>query len=464
MGASGTASPDSANMAGAKEHRAIPRAPGRIPLIGHLRPLLRDPWTFLASLPKLDSGLVRVQFGPVTVVVVCDLELTNQVLRQDRVFDKGGPLFDVARAMFRDNVLTAQHDSHRRYRRLIQPSFHHGRLPNYADVMSREISAVTTQWQDGAYVDILSESLRITARTFLATMYSGALPPMVLDRTLADMTILIGDIYRQLLTPAPLRRLPTPANRRYQRARAGFRATMNTVLAQRRADDVDRGDLLSTLRAAAGEDEPLTDAEICDQLTIFFVAGTETTASALAWSLHLVALHPDIEQRLHTEVDRVLQGDAAQFGHLPALQLTRHVVTEALRLYTPGWLLTRTITTDTQLGGYALPRGTALVVSPYLIHHREDLYADPEKFDPDRWDTPGRIGVSGAFLPFGRGPRGCVGESFALTQATLALATIIARWRLRHRTGARVRPAISAALAPKGLHMQVATRVRGRSR
>ncbi len=150
-----------------------------------------------------------------------------------------------------------------------------------------------------------------------------------------------------------------------------MRRTCDRIIAGRRADGTDHG---------------LTDAEISDTIIGVFLAGTETTASALAWALELLALRPGIQQRLHTEVDTVLCGAPATHTDLPRLALTERIITEALRLYSPGWFVTRTVTEDTHLGKYPLPAGTSVAYSPYLIHHRPDLYANSETFDPDRWN------------------------------------------------------------------------------
>jgi pentalenene oxygenase len=174
--------------------------------------------------------------------------------------------------------------------------------------------------------------------------------------------------------------------------------------------------------------------------------------------LHLLARHPDIEQRLHAEADAVLGGEPVHHDHLPELQLTSRIITETLRLYPPGWITTRVVTTDTELAGYHVPEGTTVIVSPHLIHHRADLFPEPDRFDPDRFGPDGQTLPRGAYLPFGGGARKCVGDQFAITETTLALAAIAARWRLRSVPGSRVRPGVALALYPQGLRMVVEER------
>jgi pentalenene oxygenase len=239
---------------------------------------------------------------------------------------------------------------------------------------------------------------------------------------------------------------------------------MAHIVAERRIDGTDHGDLVSAMLSArlpaetaapADIGDGMTDSQVCDQLLAFFIAGSETTASALAWALQLLVAHPEIEERLHQETARVLAGAPARYRDLPDLPLTGHIITEALRLYPPGWLFTRTVTTDTRLGGYDLPAGTSVVYSPYILHRRNDLYRNPDRFDPDRWDTPQPPIRRKEFVAFGAGPRRCPGEAFALTELSLALATIAGRWRIRHRVGTRARPAVAMALHPRDLRIRV---------
>jgi pentalenene oxygenase len=426
--------------------------------------LLRDPLAFLSSLANDGSELVKIRIGPGAAVVVCDPDLTDRVLRDDRTFDKGGPLFDTARKVVGDNVITCPHRMHRRQRSLIQPTFARARLANYGRAMTAEADAMTAAWSDGEVVDMLAETLRLATQTVMATMFSGTLAPHVRDRALADVTVVVTGLYRQMLAPPLVNRLPTPGNRRYGRAHARLRELMAHIVAERRIDGTDHGDLVSAMLSARLPAETaapidsgggMTDSQICDQLLAFFIAGSETTASALAWALHLLVAHPEIEERLHQETARVLAGAPARYRDLPDLPLTGHIITEALRLYPPGWLFTRTVTTDTRLGGYDLSAGTSVVYSPYILHRRNDLYRNPNRFDPDRWDTPQPPIRRKEFVAFGAGPRRCPGEAFALTELSLALATIAGRWRIRHRVGTRARPAVAMALHPRDLRIRV---------
>ncbi|MFD0413755.1 cytochrome P450 [Streptomyces sp. NPDC127108] len=445
--------------------RSVPLAPRALPLVGHLIPLTRNPLGFLNSLPA-HGELVRIQLGPFPLVVICDPELTRHALIDDRVFDKGGPIFDRVREVVGDHGLAScPYSAHRRLRRLAQPAFHPARLPGYAQAMSACIGEATASWRSGQVLDVPTEMMTITSKITATTLFSGALPPGELGPVLDDVKTFFDGFYRRMLMIPPLDRLPTPGNRSHERARTRLRSAFDQIIARRRTEHVDHDDLLSALIAARDPEDNrsgMSDTEISDTIVTFFLAGTETTAALLAWALDLLARHPRIEQRLHAEVDAVLDGAGATHADLPRLELTHRVITETLRLRPPGWIFTRTVTADTRLGGYLLPAGSNVVYSPYLIQHRPDLYDNPETFDPDRWDPQRPQPPRNALLPFAVGARKCIGDTFGMTESVLALATIAARWRLEHLPGQQVRPALGLALRPRKLHMRATSRTEAR--
>ncbi|WP_438296213.1 cytochrome P450 [Streptomyces sp. HUAS TT7] len=438
---------------------SIPLAAGALPLVGHTLRILREPLAFLASLPA-QGDLVRVRVGPLTAIVVCDPGLTRTVLLDDATFDRGGPFYDrVRESMGESGVGTCLHARHRRLRRLIQPAFHGSRLPGYAAAMSAAIGERVGAWRDGQALDVTAETHTIAVHTLTKTMVAAALTPEQLRTVVDDVTAVILGMTRRMVTPGPLDTLPTPANRRYWQAMARLRRTFGRVISERRASTRDHGDLLSALLAArdeAGDGRALSDAEVMDQVMTLFLAGSATTANGLTNALYLLARHPELERRLHTEVDDVLAGGVAAVEHLPHLAVTHRIVTETLRAYPPAWLLTRVVSADTTLGGHHVSAGSTVVFSPYVIHRRGDLYPDPDRFDPDRWaeGKPPRD----AFFPYGAGARKCVGDQFGETEAVLTLASIAARWVLRPPPGYRARPSLGATLGLRKLVMTASRR------
>ncbi|MFE6099613.1 cytochrome P450 [Streptomyces laurentii] len=429
--------------------------------MGHASALVRDPLRFIASLP--DRGdLVRLRLGPRTVVMVCDPDLLRHVLVHDDAFDKGGPLFERLREVLGNGLGTCPHSLHRRQRRLCRPGFDGERFPGYAAAMTGLTEETVNGWRDGRIIDVLDEMTTLTARIALATMFSASLPASLTQEMLRDLGDIMGGLIRQVITPASLARVPTLSALRYRRARLHLRASVETIIAARRRDGSDHDDLLGTLmdardpETAPPDGQVLSDEELTDQVVTFFVTGADPISSTLAFALALLADAPGVERRLHEEVDRVRAQGPITFERLPLLELAGRVITETLRLYPPGWLFTRILTVDSEIGPARLPAGAMIAYSPYLIHRRPDLYEAPDDFRPDRWLDPHV--PRNAYLPFGAGARRCIGEHFARTEAVLVLAEITARWRLLPVTERPLRCALSTTLRPAHLRLRLAER------
>ncbi|MFB4314210.1 cytochrome P450 [Actinomadura sp. 21ATH] len=417
----------------------IPTAPGALPLVGHAPRMLRDPLRFVAGLAA-HGDLVQVRPGTSRVVVVCRPDLVREVLLDDGRFVPGGRPHAGPGAA--------------------GPAFDASRMPGYAAVMTEHVERVTGRWKDGRIVDVAAEARDIAAGAAFGAVVSGGASRAAARRCVRDARMVLDGAYRRTFPPVPPVRPPTPGGVRRAAAHRRLRQAVKGFTDAYRAEGADRGDLLSVLAGVhdGGENEaPRTDGEIADQALAFFGAGWGTTAGTLAWALHLLAGRPDVQRRLHLEADAVLDGGGAAFEHLPHLEVTGRIVTETLRMYPPLWLLTRTVSADTELGGHLLRAGTDLVCSPYLVHRREDLYPDPGRFDPDRW-TADRERPGDAYLAFGAGSRRCAGDAFAVTATTLALASIAARWRLLPVRGGTPRARAAGTISPEGLRMRTMSR------
>ncbi|UNO43367.1 cytochrome P450 [Streptomyces sp. MST-110588] len=435
-------------------------APGALPLLGHVLSIGTSPLAFMAALPE-HGDLVRIRLGPWPAYVVCHPTLVHQVLVNDRVFDKGGPTYDKLREVGGNGLVTCEHRYHRRQRRLVQPAFHRDRLPGYAEMMSAQVDTVTRSWRDGQVLDVVAVMNAFSTGVATRTLFAADVDAAVLAEIQRATTVIFDGVARRLIVPfAWLEKIPTPGNRRFLRARRSLEHHTQQLITDYRRAGVDHGDLMSMLLAARDDDaNGLTDEEIHEQVLTFFSAGSETVSAALPWVWHLLAHHPEAEAQLHDEVDSVLGGRTAHYEDLPKLRTTARVLTETLRLYPPVWLLTRRTSAETELAGQRLPSGTVLVFSPYILHHHPGYYPDPERFDPGRWqDEAACPRAERAFTPFGGGARKCIGEEFAKTEATLALASMAARWRLEPLPHAQVRPAPRLALAPRSLRMRLRRR------
>jgi cytochrome P450 len=231
-----------------------------------------------------------------------------------------------------------------------------------------------------------------------------------------------------------IERLPVPKLRRARMSRVRLDQIIYRMIADRRASGRDHGDLLSMLLKAQDEDDGgvMTDEQVRDEAMTIFLAGHETTANALTWLWYLVGGAPEVEAKLHAEVDGVLQGRLPGFTDVGTLPYIERVVTEAMRLYPPAWIIGRRALVDYPIGGYLVPARSIIIVSPYVIQRDRRYYADPGRFDPDRWTPEFRASLPKfAYFPFGGGPRQCIGESFAWMELILVVATIAQRWKLR---------------------------------
>ncbi|MDK1474641.1 cytochrome P450 [Streptomyces sp. 549] len=435
--------------------RPVAAAPGALPLLGHALPLRRSPLAFLAALPAC-GDLVEVRLGPRRAHLVCDPDLVQQVLRDSRTYDKGGPLFDKVRLLTGDGLATSDWEVHRRQRRLMQPAFQVSRMAGYAEVMNEEIAAVLAGWTPGRTFDVNAAMQAMTARIIVRTLFAAQIDERAVTEIQQCLPVFTRGVYRRMVAPFGLmERLPTPANRRFDQALARLHSVIERTITAYRAD-ADHGDLMSTLVNAtdSGTGERLTPDEIHEQVVSLLLGGTETTGNVLSWSFHLLDENPQARERLFAEVDEVLDGRLPVFTDLSRMPYARRVLTESLRLYPSTWLLSRSTTAPATLGGLELPAGSIVLFSFYAIGRDARHFTDPERFDPDRWLPERAAGVPrSAQLSFGAGSRKCIGDQFALVEALLLLTAVSSRWRLRGAPGFRAVPEPKASLSTGPLPM-----------
>ncbi|MEJ8667918.1 cytochrome P450 [Streptomyces sp. MS1.AVA.1] len=352
-------------------------------------------------------------------------------------------------------------------RRLLQPAFRPSHVAEYTDLVTEEADAVCRAWPDGQDIPVTEAMMALTTRVTSRVLLSDSLD----DRTTAEvrdcLTAVVRGLFVRTIVPIDaLFRLPTPANRRYRRALSRLHEIIDAAIAERRRG-ADHDDVLGTLLKAANGDGPtraITDQEVHDHLITLLLTGVETQALTLAGAFSLLARNPQAERRLHAELDSLLaEGRRPGPEDLPHLVYTRCVVSETLRHSSPGWLFTRVATKETELGGCRLPEGATVLYSPHLLHHDPSSFPEPERFDPDRW-LPGQPTAEQrrAMMPFSAGSRKCLGDEFAMVEATLALATIAGRRRLRHlpdRAERKQRPGIT--MGPRSLVMVCEPRTAG---
>jgi cytochrome P450 len=392
----------------------------------------RDPLGFVTRVVREYGDIVHGTLGRKHLYLLNHPDYVKDVLvTYHRRFT--GLAFEAGKRITGEGLLSAQGEAHRRQRRLVQPVFHRDRLPAYGAAMVKHALRWCDGQRDGAVMAIRPEMRRLTLGIVGETMFGA------MDGTAADEVRELIDSGMALFGPLTflfarfMERLPLPSARRFIAARQRLDARVYRMLHERRASGVDHGDLLSMLllaQDAEGDGQGLTDRQIRDEVVTVFLAGHETTASALTWSWCLLAQHPEAQRRLHAEVDEVLGDRPPTLDDLPRLPYTSGVFAEALRLYPIAAMIFRRALEDHPVGEYVIPRGGIVMLSQYAMHRDPRFYPNPDAFNPDRWAPEVRASRPRyCYFPFGGGPRVCIGEGFATLEGVLVLATIAQQWR-----------------------------------
>lgn len=417
--------------------------------------LRRNPLEFLEGLARDYGDVARFRLGPVFVHLINDPELIRSVLvTRAEAYHKGRGL-ERAKRLLGEGLLTSEDSIHLRQRRLMQPAFHRERISGYGDTMVRYAERAAERWKPGETIDVHREMVGLTLAIVGKTLFDADVEEEA-DEIGGALTEAMELFNRLFTVPFGelLEKLPIPATRRFERARGRLDATIARLIAERRRNPGDRTDLLTLLLLAQdteGDGGGMSDAQLRDEAMTIFLAGHETTANALTWTWHLLSQHPDVETRLHEELDRVLDGRPPGVADLPRLRYTEMVLSEAMRLYPPAWVVGRRAIVEHELAGYRIPAGSILLLSQWVTHRDARFFPDPLRFDPLRF-TPEASAARPkfAYFPFGGGPRVCIGEGFAWMEGVLLLATIARRWRFSRTDGAPVTPAAMITLRPKG--------------
>jgi cytochrome P450 len=437
------------------------RAPGPrpLPLIGNLLSVYQNPLPFFMRVSAEHGDVVGMTFGPYRYYLVNDVGGIHRVLVENAKNYTKSRNYQGLKLVLGDGLVTSEGDFWRRQRRLAQPAFHRDRLAAFAQTMADDTASMLAQWapQKGKEIDVHAEmmalTLRIVARTLFSTVVGAEAE--AIGRALS-IAIHFANDYAEAMVRLP-RWLPTPANVRFTRAVKTLDELVFRIIDERRKGTFEVHDLLAMLMSAMDDTTRtgMTDRQLRDEVMTLVMAGHETTANALTWTWYLLSKAPEIERRLHAEVASVLGGRRPTIDDLPKLRYTAMVIQEAMRLYPPVWAFERQAIEDDVIAGYAIPARSIIAVSPYALHRHRAHWENPEGFDPARF-TPERIAERAkyAYLPFGGGPRLCIGNGFAMMEAQIILAMVVQRHRLALVPGRPVEAEPVITLRPKrGLPM-----------
>ena len=441
-------------------HVAAPLPPGPDDEVD-LGIIREAPLAFLCALHARFGDVVRHRSGETTVTLVNRPDLARRVLndRTSTYTKTGTPDERMLVPLLGRGLLTSEGEQWRRQRRLAQPAFAHRQVVRFDGLMVAAAEDLAARWSQAAGTgrvvrvdhDLTSLTLVVVARSLLgADLSIGNRFAEAVDAVNAFMSHhdpsgsgSVGDVAA------------------FRQAVGFFDMIVGLLIQAGRAEGEDAEHLLGALLRARSENlaDGFTTRELRDQVLTLLMAGHETTAKALTWTLWLLDRHPDVRRRLEEEVDTVLDGRSPTADDLESLAFCRKVLLESMRLYPPVWLLSRMATEDDELGGFFVPAGSLVCISPYLLHRRPADWPRPEEFGPDRFDRVEDSATSFAYLPFGGGPRQCIGRSFALVEAQLVLATLVTRFRLTLQPGHVVAPEALVTLRPRdGLLMTVQAR------
>ena len=407
-----------------------------------------DPAGFLRKMAEY-GDIVYYKAGLNDVYLLNHPDYIRDVLVSEQKNFIKGESVTLLRELLGEGVFTSDGPAHLQPRRMLQPSFHRERLAGYARTMVKYSEEKQRDWRDGQVIDLTEEMKQLTLAILTRTLFDI---DVATDKPeLADALNALHDWARRFLLPIQVARLieklPLASNRRFKEARVYLDTSMDELVAQRRAEGLERGDLLSLLLEiypVEGSQTGQGDRQIRTELLTFFLAGHETTALALMWAWCLLGQHPAVEAKLHCELEEVLGQDAPGLESYSRLKYTEQVFREALRLYPPAYVIPRYALNDCRIGGYTIPKNALVLVSPYLVQRDARYFEEPERFKPERWTPEFKSALPRmAYFPFGGGPRLCIGEPFAWMEGVLALATLAQRWKMR------LLPGQSLALNPK---------------
>ncbi|WP_426566172.1 cytochrome P450 [Angustibacter sp. McL0619] len=427
-------------------------------MVRDLLAIRRDPLGYLERTVQRFGDLVAFPLPRTPVLLVNEPDGVRRVLVENpRGYSKATVQYTALSAVTGVGLLTADGDTWRQRRRIAQPAFHHGSLDVVAAQSVLAGQRIRRGWRglpDGTAVDVDAACMAATLDVVGGTLFAADLAQDG-ERIVRAVQQALEVVVQRARLPRPAW-LPVPSRRRLDRAVATLDETCARVVRARRARGItdDDTDLLALLLRSADAEGGLTDQQVRDELVTLVIAGHETVASSLAWTLQLLAEHPQVQDTVQLELAEVLAGREPGWADLAALPYTRRVVDEALRLYPPAWVLTRRALQPDVLAGVEVPAGTLVIISPWLLHRRSAAWERPLEFDPDRFAAARSSAPRPDYLPFGMGPRLCIGRDFALVESVLVLATLLPGLRLEpaRRDGVVRRPDVDAlvTLRPRG--------------
>ncbi|WP_338421135.1 cytochrome P450 [Mesobacillus harenae] len=404
-------------------------------MTGHLKEFQKDPLVFMKTLANDYGEIVRFRLGPFQKVnLITDPELIKEVLvTKQKSFLKSSDVQSL-KALIGDGLLTSEKELHMRQRRLIQPAFKKSHIMDYAQDMIVTTEKYIEGWEDGKEIEITEDMLNITLGIISKTMFSMELNEgydLVGESVERAMKLAVRRM--RSIIPLPLW-VPVKRNREYKLAKQALDEVLFKIITSRREDTEVKDDLLGILMRARDDHDGtgMTDSQLRDELMTIFLAGHETTANALSWTLYLLSQNPEAEQKLYEELDEVIGEGTIAPEHFTGLSYTQNVISESLRLYPPAYVIGRQVDESVDIGDYHIKKGEMILISQYVMQRKPEYFEEPNEFRPERFENNFIKSIPAyAYFPFGGGPRVCIGNHFAFMEMVLVLACISQRFQLK---------------------------------
>lgn len=431
-----------------------PLAPGPkgIEVLGLLGPLRRDALGTMARLRGRYGNVYRLAASVgVDTTVLCRPEAAAHVLQHHHKNYRKGAVIGQFKLLDGEGLVTSEGELWTRQRKLAQPAFHRQRLVRMAETMVECTEALAERWRGyarrGDVFDTEPEMMQLTLQVASRTLFSRDVSDAA--GTISPAVDVARDyISARFYTPFVPAWIPTPSAVRFWKARRLLDSVVYGIIEERRRSAENHDDLLAMFMQARDEEtgEGMSDTQLRDEVMTMLMAGHESTAVTMTWAWHFLAHRPDLQERLHAEIDRALNGRAPTHEDLAALPYSRMVVEEALRHRPVVWALSRQAVDEDEILGYRIPKNAYIGLGTYFIQHDPEIWPDPERFDPERF-APEKAADRHpfAFLPFGGGPRGCIGRHFAMLEAQFALVSVVQRFRIE--PGREGEPELEAQLS-----------------
>lgn len=400
--------------------------------LNHVGELMADQPQFVLNLQEQYGPVARFRIADTDSYLISDPDLLHQVLIADaEIYEKSTRTKAIMGKFIGNGLLLSDGAFWKRQRQLMQPAFHHKRLEGYVEIMTGLTAKHLSTWRDGdqrlAFNEMMQITLGIVAKSLMNVNTES-----IWETIHEALGFLQAATVVESRTVLPLGWMPHVRERRrkFDAYSTQLYDVVREIIAQRRKDPVDHGDLLSMILLAVDEDgSGMTDQQALDEVITALLAGYETTAGTLTWLFYLLAQHPEVEQKLHEEVDRVLGGRTPTLADLSNMPYVDKVFKETLRLYPAAFIFLREPIVDTVIGGYPIKARSTILISPYALHRNPALFEDPLAFRPERFDNE-KSWHKLAYLPFSTGPRVCIGNAFALMEGRVVMAMIAQRFRL----------------------------------